>query len=54
MPAQHDTPAAAIARHRDAQGVLPDETSAAAELIHLLRPIVAIAVWITSSSTRCT
>ena len=47
MPAQHDTPAAAIAWHRDAQGVLPDETSAAVGLINPLRPIVAIAVWIT-------
>ncbi|HEY4560473.1 MAG TPA: cytochrome P450 [Lysobacter sp.] len=47
MPEQHDTPAAAIAWHRDARGVLLEESSAAVELINLLRPIVAIAVWIT-------
>ncbi|HZH44823.1 MAG TPA: cytochrome P450 [Lysobacter sp.] len=42
-----DSPAAAIARHRDRHGALLDELTAAVELINLLRPTVAVARWVT-------
>lgn len=41
------TPAGVIARHRQPDGSLLDDATAAVEVINLLRPIVAVARWVT-------
>ncbi|UYZ65138.1 cytochrome P450 [Hymenobacter weizhouensis] len=43
----HNSPLAAIARHREPDGKLLSDQMAAVELINLLRPIVAIATYVT-------
>ena len=46
LPVPSDSAAAQVAHHRDADGSLLDERTAAVELLDLLRPTVAVAVYI--------